>query len=152
MGNGRASRTQGGFDGETRGSKMVETGFLREWRPAASGVETGCFQVKKDAPCRWSAFIGVALSSDLRAFGIQTVRGFSCTGVAFRFLSGLLKIKNSERPLYSYCCFWWDASRLCCRPRVGPGESSASVALAWVAPFWGVAFVCGPQLVSLQRT
>ena len=40
--------------------------------------------MKKDAPCLSSALLGVVLlSSDLRAFEIQTVRGFSCTGVAF---------------------------------------------------------------------
>ena len=36
--------------------------------------------------------------------------------------------------------------------RVGPEESSAPVGLAWLACFWHVEFVCGPQLVGLQRT
>ena len=40
--------------------------------------------MKKDTPCLWSAFLGVALlSSDLRDFEIQPIRGFSCTGVDF---------------------------------------------------------------------
>ena len=62
--------------------------LLQEWRPAASGVETSCFRVKKGAPpclpCLWYALHGVVLlSSDLRAFEFHTVRGFSCSGVAF---------------------------------------------------------------------
>ena len=59
--------------------------LLQEWKPAASGVETSCSRVKEGAPpCLWYAFNGVVLlSSDLRAFEFQTVRGFSCTGVAF---------------------------------------------------------------------
>ena len=38
--------------------------------------------------------LGVVLSSDLRAFEIQNVRGFSYTGVAFRLLSRLLKTQH----------------------------------------------------------
>ena len=37
-------------------------------------------------------------------------------------------------------------------PGVEPGESSAPVALPWMARLWRVAFLCGPQLVGLQRT
>ena len=93
----------------------------------------------------------VVLSSDLRAIEIQSVRGFSCTGVAFYFFSRLLKtFKNAERPLN--CCCSWAANRLYCMPGVGPGGSSAPVALAWVSRLWRVAFVCGPQLVGFQRT
>ena len=65
-------------------------------------------------------------------------------------LSRLLeKFKNAGRTLY--CCCWWGAHRLCWGPGVEAGESSAAVALAWVARLWRVAFVCGPQLVGLQR-
>ena len=37
-------------------------------------------------------------------------------------------------------------------PGVGPGEFSARVALAWVARLLCNVFMCGPQLVGLQRT
>ena len=84
MGNGRASRTQGGFGRVTRGFKNGGDRLLPEWRPAGSGVETDCSRVKKDAQCLWSALLSVVLLSfDLRAFEILIVRGFSCTGVAF---------------------------------------------------------------------
>ena len=76
-------------EGSKGGNSRLPNGgdhrLLQEWRPAASGVETSCFRVKKGAPpCLWYALHGVVLlSSDLRAFELQTVRGFSCTGVAF---------------------------------------------------------------------
>ena len=62
----------------------------------------------------------------------------------------LSKLKIAKRPLY--CCCWWTSSRLGCMPGVGPGESFAPVALAWVARLLRVAVVCGPQLAGLQRT
>ena len=63
------------------------------------------------------------------------------------------KFKNAERPHYYCCCCWWAANRLCCGPGMRPVEPSAPpVALACVEHLWRVAFVCGPQLVGLQRT
>ena len=86
MGNGRARGTHGGFQGrKLEASNGGDHRLLQEWRPAASGVETSCSRMKKGAPpCLWYDLHGVfLLSSDLRAFEFQTVRGFSCTGVAF---------------------------------------------------------------------
>ena len=61
-------------------------------------------------------------------------------------------IQKRRKAAHYYCCSWWAANRLCCGPGMGPIESSAPVALAWVEHLWRVAFVCGPQLVGLQRT
>ena len=61
-------------------------------RPASVRLQIGCLRggdgllpgvQKKDAPCLWSALLGVVLSSYLRALEYQTVRWFFCTGVAF---------------------------------------------------------------------
>ena len=60
--------------------------------------------------------------------------------------------QNADRPVDYYCCCWWSANRLCCGRGMRPVESSAPVVLAWVEDLWRVAFVCGPQLVGLQRT
>ena len=84
-----AAEREGHKEGSTVVNSRLQNGrdhrLLQEWRPAASGVETSCSRVKKGAPpCLWYAFHGVVvLSSDLRAFEFQTVRGFSPTCVAF---------------------------------------------------------------------
>ena len=62
----------------------------------------------------------------------------------------LEKFDNAEKNLY--CCCWWAAHRVFWGAGVEAEESSAAVVLAWVACLWRVAFVCGPQLVGLQRT
>ena len=83
MENGRAIRTQGGFERVTRGFKKVDTGCFKSG-DRMPWVETGCSRVKKDALCLWYALFSVVLvSSDPRDSEMQTVRGFSCTGVAF---------------------------------------------------------------------
>ena len=54
---------------------------------------------KEDAPCLWSALLCVVLSFDLRTNfrNSNCFCGFSRTGVAFRFLSRLLKIQKPRK-------------------------------------------------------
>ena len=61
---------QEGFGKATPGFKKVETGF---WKSGDRLPQWWRRAVLKDSPCFWSALIGVVLSSDVRAFEIQTV-------------------------------------------------------------------------------
>lgn len=128
----------------------METVFCKsgDWLPR---VEMGCLRVNQDAPCLLSASLGVVLSSELRAFEILTIRGFPCTNVASYSRADGSKVHNRHKATLAYCCKYSANSR-CRKPGVGPGESSAPVALAWVELLWHAAFECGQQLVGLQRT
>ena len=72
-------------------------GFFKGGDQLPQGWIRGCFRVKKDAPCLslvCLAWCCPVFRSPSFFFEIQTVRGFSCTGVAFLFLSRLPKVKK----------------------------------------------------------
>ena len=89
------------------GHKEGLRGYLeasKKWGPASSKGKTGCLRgcdgllpgKQRHSPCLWSDVLDVVLSSDLRAYEIQTVRRFSCTGCGFFILAQTAQ--NSKSP------------------------------------------------------
>ena len=120
----------------------METGFLRD--------RDGLLPGQKRRTVSFSALLGVFLSSDLLAFESHTIRGFACTGVAFLFLSRLLKIQNILKATLQLLLVGCEQALLRARDRAGRVFRTCGVGVG--GAFVRVAFVCGPQLVGLQRT